>query len=137
MTWQDGTLGTLGRSGGRAMVDTVLPPQELLGLGGDMGGDDLTRRMWADVTFLDAPWCEACGFPFEYAVAENLTPLSGQLCARCAVRRPAYDRVRAPMAYDDGWRGLWAGSRPPGSIPISSRESGARRAKAGLMPGRV
>jgi len=28
----------------------------------------------------------------EYAVAENLTPSSGQLCARCAVRRPAYDR---------------------------------------------
>jgi len=62
--------------------------------------DPIAKRMWADVTFLDAPWCEACGFPFEYAVQ------GGSLCARCSVRRPAYDRARAPMAYDDGSRAL-------------------------------
>ncbi len=96
MTWQDGTVTRVGRDGAKLVMDTVLPPQELLGL----AGDDLARRMWADVTFLDAPWCEACGFPFEYAVQ------AGALCARCSVRRPRYDRARAAMAYDEGSRAL-------------------------------
>ena len=84
------------KAGGEAIIDTLLPPQDLLGL----DTDPIAKRMWADVTFLDAPWCEACGFPFEYAVQ------GGSLCARCSVRRPAYDRARAPMAYDDGSRAL-------------------------------
>ena len=84
------------KSAGGAVIDTLLPPQELLGL----EADPIARRMWADVTFLDAPWCEACGFPFEYAVQ------GGSLCARCSVKRPAFDRARAPMAYDEGSRAL-------------------------------
>lgn len=84
------------KSAGSAVIDTLLPPQELLGL----DADPIAKRMWADVTFLDAPWCETCGFPFEYAVQ------SGSLCARCSVRRPAFDRARASMAYDDGSRAL-------------------------------
>lgn len=78
------------------IVDTILPPQALLGL----DGDPIARRMWADVTFLDAPWCDACGFPFEYAVQ------GGSLCGRCSVKRPSYGRARAAMAYDDGSRAL-------------------------------
>ena len=84
------------KTAGGAVIDTLLPPQELLGL----DADPIAKRMWADVTFLDAPWCEACGFPFEYAVQ------GGSLCARCSVRRPAFDRARAAMAYDDGSRAL-------------------------------
>ena len=84
------------KSAGGAVIDTLLPPQELLGL----DADPIAKRMWADVTFLDAPWCEACGFPFEYAVQ------GGSLCARCSVKRPAFNRARAAMAYDDGSRAL-------------------------------
>ena len=84
------------KTAGGAVIDTLLPPQELLGL----DADPIAKRMWADVTFLDAPWCEACGFPFEYAVQ------GGSLCARCSVRRPAFDHARAAMAYDDGSRAL-------------------------------
>ena len=100
MTWQDDTLSRRmmrrSKSAGGAVVDTVLPPQALLGVAGDV----LDRRMWEDVTFLDAPWCEACGFPFEFGVTD------GALCGRCLVRRPAYDHARAAMAYDDGSRAL-------------------------------
>ena len=81
---------------GAMVIDTLLPPQQLLGL----EADPIAKRMWADVTFLDAPWCEACGLPFEYAVP------GGSLCARCAVKRPILDRARAAMAYDDGSRAL-------------------------------
>ena len=87
--------GQLTTAGG-AVIDTLLPPQELLGL----EADPIARRMWADVSFLDAPWCEACGFPFEYAAPGS------SLCARCAVRQPAFDRARAAMAYDEGSRAL-------------------------------
>ena len=79
-----------------AVIDALLPPQDLLGL----EADPIAKRMWTDVTFLDAPWCEACGLPFEYAVP------GGSLCARCAVKRPVCGRARAPMAYDDGSRAL-------------------------------
>jgi len=99
-TAQDDSLTQFTRrkfeEGVSAVVDTVLPPQALLG--SDL--DPISRRMWADVTFLDAPWCEACGFPFEYAVQ------GGTFCARCSVKRPAYDRARAAMAYDNGSRAL-------------------------------
>lgn len=99
-TKQDDSLTQLTRrrvkAAGGAVIDTLLPPQELLGL----AADPISKRMWADVTFLDAPWCEACGFPFEYAVQ------GGSLCARCSVRRPAYHRARSAMAYDDGSRAL-------------------------------
>lgn len=81
---------------GEAVINTILPPQALLGL----DGDPIARRMWADVTFLDAPWCDACGFPFEYEIKD------GGLCGRCAVKPPAYDRARAAMAYDEGSRAL-------------------------------
>ncbi len=81
---------------GGSVVDIVLPPQELLSL----AGDPLSKRLWENVTFLDAPWCEACGFPFEYQIAD------GGLCGRCSVRKPAYDHARAAMAYDDGSRAL-------------------------------
>lgn len=84
------------KSTGGAVIDVLLPPQELLGL----GDDPIAKRMWADVTFLDAPWCEACGLPFEYAVP------GGSLCARCAVKRPGFDRARAAMGYDEGSRAL-------------------------------
>lgn len=89
------------KSAGEAVIDTILPPQELLGL----DADPIARRMWADVTFLDAPWCNACGFPFQYAALGETTG-AGELCGRCSVRRPAYDHARAAMAYDDGSRAL-------------------------------
>ena len=83
---------------GKVVIDTILPPQELLSL----EADPIARRLWAEVTFLDAPWCDACGFPFEYKMVQTGT----SLCGRCSVRRPAYDRVRAPMVYDEGSRAL-------------------------------
>jgi len=98
--WQDDSVRQMTaramRDAAGRVIDTVLPPQELLAL----SDDPIARRMWEDVTFLDAPWCEACGFPFEYAVQ------AGALCGRCAVKRPAYDHARAPLAYDEGSRAL-------------------------------
>jgi len=114
------------KSTGEAVIDVLLPPQELLGV----EADPISKRMWADVTFLDAPWCEACGLPFEYAVP------GGSFCARCAVKRPAYDRARAPMAYDEGSRALILsfkhGGRTEGLISFAAQ---MRRAGRDLLEG--
>ena len=113
------------KSAGGAVIDTVLPPQELLGL----EADPIARRMWADVSFLDAPWCDACGFPFEYEV------VGSSLCARCSVRRPAYDHARAPMAYDDGSRALILSFKHGGRTEgLASFAAQMRRAGRDFLP---
>lgn len=119
------TLRRAKRAGG-TVVDTVLPPQELLGL----AGDAMARRFWEDVTFLDAPWCEACGFPFEYQITD------GGLCGRCAVRRPAYDHARAALAYDDGSRALVLSFKHGGRTEgLSSFAAQMRRAGRDILDG--
>ncbi len=113
-------------SAGSAVIDTLLPPQDLLGL----EADPIARRMWAEVRFLDAPWCEACGFPFEYAVTGS------SLCARCSVKRPAYDRARAAMVYDEGSRALILsfkhGGRTEGLVSFAAQ---MRRAGRDVLEG--
>ena len=114
------------KSVGETVVDTVLPPQELLGL----AGDPMARRLWEEVTFLDAPWCEACGFPFEYQLAD------GGLCGRCAVRRPSYDHARAPLAYDDGSRALILSFKHGGRTEgLASFAAQMRRAGRDILDG--
>lgn len=81
------------------LLDVVFPPQSLL-TGAPTTGRDMESELWAAVSFLDEPCCAACGFPFEYSVG------SETLCGRCAARRPAYDRARSAMQYDDSSRKL-------------------------------
>ena len=78
------------------VVDIVLPPQSLLAL----GEDPLLKRLWQDVSFLDEPCCQICGYPFEYETALV------SLCAGCSSTRPKYTSARAAMRYDDGSRAL-------------------------------
>jgi len=116
---------SLGQIVSDAVIDTILPPQALLGL----EGDPMAKRMWQDVTFLDAPWCDACGFPFEYTVQ------GGSLCARCSVKRPAFDHARAAMAYDDGSRALVLSFKHGGRTEgLSSFAAQMRRAGRDFLP---
>lgn len=52
------------------------------------------------MSFLDAPWCEACGTPFPYAVGE------GAVCGACAAREPVFEKARSAFVYDDESRAL-------------------------------
>jgi len=60
----------------------------------------LCATCWKDLHFLGAPHCACCGFPFSFDHGADA------LCAACAGRRPAYDRARAVLAYDDVSRPL-------------------------------
>jgi|JI10StandDraft_1071094.scaffolds.fasta_scaffold296759_2 ComF family protein len=53
---------------------------------------------WAGLTFLTAPCCEACGFPFETDQG------TGALCLACSADKPDFDRARAALEYDEASR---------------------------------
>ena len=55
---------------------------------------------WSGLTLQSAPCCAACGLPFELPLAD------GSLCTACLARRPAFDRARAVLRYDDHSRPL-------------------------------
>lgn len=91
-------------------LDSVLPPtcakcRVVVERNGTICAD-----CWAGLRFLSAPWCEACGFPFEYdgaaADADALSGRGGPLCADCLARPKAFARARAALAYDDASRDL-------------------------------
>jgi ComF family protein len=89
------------RSGGRRLADFAFPPQHLDVADGPRplaGG--LTGGAWAKVAFLEAPWCDGCGTPFEHHQGE------GALCGGCAGAEQAYGRARAACFYDEHSREL-------------------------------
>ena len=50
---------------------------------------------WRGLDFLGAPCCERCALPFEYDAGNEA------LCGACTTQAPAYDRLRAAVAYGD------------------------------------
>ena len=100
---------------GRRMLDAVLPPtcakcRVVVARNGTLCAD-----CWKELRFLAPPWCQSCGFPFEYEGAEagvlpagsHASSLSqGPVCGECLQEPKAFDRARAALAYDDASRGL-------------------------------
>jgi ComF family protein len=86
---------------GRAL-DLLLPPRALDEPGGrsSVQSAGLTAEAWTRIAFIEAPFCDGCGAPFEY----DMGALA--LCAACQGRKPAFDRARAACLYDDNSRDL-------------------------------
>jgi len=85
---------------GSRAIDAVLPPRCLrCGVTVDMVGA-LCPECWGAMAFLAAPQCACCGYPFEFEMGAEA------LCAACTRDRPAYDRARAVLRYDDSSRDL-------------------------------
>lgn len=81
-------------------LDLVLPPR-CLACGVTVGAvGTLCPNCWRGITFLGAPRCACCGYPFAFDLGE------GGLCGACAAHTPPYDRARAAMRYDDASRHL-------------------------------
>lgn len=75
-------------------VDLLLPPR-CLACGAVMGDDaGLCPTCWPKIDFIDAPMCDLCGLPFEFAVEDRT------LCGACAATPPPYARARAAFRYD-------------------------------------
>lgn len=50
---------------------------------------------WSALTFLGEPCCARCALPFDYGSGADA------LCGGCLAEPPAYDRLRAAVAYGD------------------------------------
>lgn len=95
----------IGRIVGNVMqigLRTVLPPR----CGGCGAVTDTVHAVcsdcWIGLRFISDPLCACCGYPFELAAEDNAG--DGILCGECLRKKPAFDRARAALVYDDASR---------------------------------
>jgi ComF family protein len=79
----------------RQVLDFALPPR-CAGCG--VVVEDVHRfciDCWQQLHFLGDPCCRRCGLPFEYDAGADVE------CGACLAEPPAYDRLRAAVAYGE------------------------------------
>lgn len=80
----------------RQILDIIFPPRCGACGGFTESHGKLCADCWSSLTFLAAPWCAACGYPFAYEMAE-----ADALCAACMHDKPHYDGHRALLTFDE------------------------------------
>ncbi len=89
-----------------SFIDTILPPRCILsGEAVDSQGT-VAPKAWSELSFISAPFCAACGFPFEF---ETGFDANESLCAACLKERPVFEKARAALIYNDTSRDLILG----------------------------
>ncbi len=78
-----------------AFVDTLVLPATCAACGVYTGKAQLCAECLDEVRYLTPPVCELCGLP----LAED-SPAQQQLCSRCQMRPPAFDRARSAVRYE-------------------------------------
>lgn len=96
-----------GQSMSGRVVDVLLPPRCFDCGAGVAEQGDLCGDCWSKLTFISAPHCAVCGFPFEYSSGNHDT--GAGLCGSCLRRQPVFDMARAALRYDDASRRLILG----------------------------
>ncbi len=85
------------------IFDLILPPRCILtGEIVDQQGV-VSPEVWAELSFITAPQCYRCGFPFEFDAGEAK---EGNVCAACLKNPPVFDKARAALVYDDASRNI-------------------------------
>ena len=86
---------SLARTALRPILDFALPPR----CPGCGAVTDEPHRFclgcWSALSFLGEPCCARCALPFDYAEGTEVT------CGSCLAEPPAFDRLRAAVAYGD------------------------------------
>jgi ComF family protein len=114
----------------RSALDIILPPR-CIGTGEIVEAQGLiSPEFWSKLSFISAPLCDACGIPFPFETPENFKMSSGTLCAACLERRPAFERARAAVIYNDASRKLVVGFKY-GDKPHYARTFAPWLARAG------
>ncbi len=79
----------------RPILDFALPPR-CPGCGAVTGEPHrFCLGCWSALTFLGEPCCACCALPFDYGEGAEV------LCGRCLAEPPAFDRLRAAVAYGE------------------------------------
>ncbi len=85
------------------LIDIVLPPRcPITGHVVDSHGT-VSADGWKNLSFITKPYCDCCGFPFEFSVPETGVK---NLCAACLVAPQDYDCARSSLVYNDQSRGF-------------------------------
>ncbi|MEN3974318.1 ComF family protein [Emcibacter sp. SYSU 3D8] len=92
-------LGTVSQFG-RHVLDAVFPPQCPVCAVLVQDHAQLCPACWGQVRFIGAPYCACCGVSLEFDAGGDA------LCLQCLTDRPAFDRARSVMVYDDFSRSL-------------------------------
>ena len=84
-------------------IDTILPPRCVVT--GEMVERQgmVSPKAWVSLDFIVEPFCDCCGFPFEYEVDE------GSLCTSCLTHEPPFEQARAALKYNEASRDLILG----------------------------
>ena len=77
----------------RSLDDSRRDPESVQSLG-------MTAGAWSKIHFIEAPFCDGCGAPFEYDLG------AGARCAACQARTPDFAHARAACVYDEYSRDL-------------------------------
>ena len=94
------SLATSLRDAGRLVLDTILPPQcPITGEVVDRTGL-ISASAWSKLQFIGEPQCDHCGLPFPYDPRPS-GAVSPIICGACSSKRPAFDRARAALIYDE------------------------------------
>lgn len=114
-------------------VDAVLPPRcPFTGEIVDSQGT-ISPAAWAELSFITAPQCHACGFPFEFALPAGA---SEALCAICLADRPEYARARAALVYNDASRDFILGFKHGDQMhSVVAMMPWLKQAGADILPG--
>jgi ComF family protein len=80
----------------RYLLDVVFPPRCGHCAGFTESQGKLCSNCWSALTFLSAPCCAACGYPFAYEMAD-----ADSLCASCMQHKPHYDGHRSMLKFDE------------------------------------
>jgi ComF family protein len=88
-------VAALARGALRPILDFALPPR-CPGCGAVTEEPHrFCLACWSALTFLGPPCCARCALPFDYGEEREV------VCGRCLAAPPAYDRLRAAVAYGD------------------------------------
>lgn len=91
------------------IIDFVLPPRcavtgEIVETSGT-----LSAASWANIRFIDRPFCACCGLPFDFTAEDLPQPEDAMLCGACLDNPPQFDRARAVFLYDGAGREMVLG----------------------------
>jgi ComF family protein len=85
------------RGAAAGALDLILPPRALdeATHGAAVQSLGLGAAAWSRIRFIEAPFCQTCGAPFDF------DPGLAAPCVACQARRAAVDHVRAACLYDE------------------------------------
>jgi predicted amidophosphoribosyltransferase len=89
-----GLLRPLARAG-NALLDLVYPPSCLVCRRAVATQGAICPECWRDIAFIERPFCERLGTPFERDLAQP-----GLISLEAAANPPAFGRARAVARYD-------------------------------------